>query len=158
MSETRRQIRAALAGNKKLLLSALQADCVDDALLVKGTIGRMVRTGELLKHAGESAHKSLYSLSPGFVEGLPAVKSRKSAKKTGKKAGAPRKPRKAKQPRKTKTASSSAPPAPERAFLPAITADMEIVLIGAGPAPILFSKQESCRIADLVFANFTPGQ
>ena len=156
MSEARPQIRAALAGNKKLLLSALYEACTDDPLLVKGAVSRMVRTGELLKHAGLSARLSLYSLSPGFVEGLPKIKRGKPEKPAGKKRAQKPSKRAALRPVAMLLPGAeyiSAPPA-AFPFTVALTADLELLIVGPH-GPQLFSAEHTQQIATLALDRFT---
>ena len=89
-------ITAALTGQKAGFTTAEIRECLPASVQgkVSGTLNRMVKSGALIKHAGESPHKSRYSLNPETAPVTPraAAPKRKARAKVQPTPPAPARP------------------------------------------------------------------
>lgn len=146
-TSVKEQILAALRGKTTGLTSIelREATGVSKPNAISYTLFGMVKSGEVIKHKGESPNKSRYSLNPEAI--VDAPRPRKAAKKPG------RKPGKKRQARSAAVVTEIAP-ATARAFTPALTADSELVLVSVGQPALFFSPEQTVAIATLLAANF----
>lgn len=116
---------------------------------VMSAIMALKKTGEVVSFPGDSPRKTLYAIGAGNA---PPPKTAKPPRKgpTGKKDKTPAKPPK----RKARPAPAASCNVAD--FLPAMTADKRLVIVG-GTEPLMFSIEQTQNIADLIFENFEAG-
>lgn len=115
---------------------------------VMSEIMALKKTGEVVSFPGDSPRKTLYAIGSGSAPHPrpPSPRARGFADKTDKK---PAKPPK----RKPKADPAPAASCNVADFLPAMTADKRLVIVG-GTEPLMFSIEQTQNIADLIFENF----
>lgn len=144
------KIREALKNQTTGLVSAeiRERAGIKEAKACNLALAQMKASGEILPHAGDSPKKTRYTLNPDHVQdaagaaggGRRTTAKKKAKKKPGRKARATRTP--------------AAPPAVAPMFVPALSADHELVLVAEGLAPQIFTPEQTVAIATLLGANF----
>lgn len=162
MSATSEKIRAALTGRTTGLtsLEIREASKLPSSALFSVTLRDMTKRGEIIKRAGATRVDSRYTLNPEHGANPPPARPKKSASKKRAKKPAPPQRRKAKKgKRRDRPPSAAAAPAPAVAdsFVPAMTADGELLVISAGAPPQIFPAEHTQRIATLMLQHFNPG-
>lgn len=140
-------IRAALTGKTTGLTSAEIREKAAIDKLGSALFG-MVKSGEIIKHKGETERDTRYSLDPNRIADAPRA-AKKSKKKKSRRAAPPQ--------RSTKATARKTPAPAARTFIPAITVDQELVLVdrGADPSVRIFSAEDTQAVAQLMLSNFT---
>ncbi len=149
MSATSDKITAALKGKTTGLTSKELREATGlEGSLFSATLSLMVGRSDLTKHAGKTRNDSRYSLNPEKLADAPRSTKRKSKKK---------KPRRAAPPQRRGGKARRTPAPLERTFIPAITADQELVLVdrGADPGVRIFSAEDTQAVAQLMLSNFS---
>lgn len=148
MSVTSDKIAEALKGKTTGMNSAAIREATGlSGSLFSSTLISMVARGQLIKHDGEDRASTRFSLNPEHIADAP--KAAKKKRKTGKRKTS-KKARRVAPPQHRKTTAPV-----ERSFIPAITADQELVLVGHGDSPVVFNAEQTAAIATLMLANFT---
>lgn len=151
MSKTTDKIVAALTGKTTGLTASELRDLTkeDGKNAIAAALFAMAKRGQVVKHKGDSPNKSRYTLNPEQIADTPRQAKKPSKKKARRAAPAPR------QGTSPKLRAAVAPL--ERSFIPAITADQELVLVdrGAAPGVRIFSAEETQAVAQLMLSNFT---
>jgi len=154
MSELRPSISAALAkAGRKLTAAELYTllGTSEPKKKVNATIFRMKTDGSIKAFSGDSPHKTLYA--PGGANGKaqPAAHAPpKNGKGNGHDHTHAARPEPEASPKPGATPSAQCNVAQ---FVPAMTADKRLVMVG-GSEPLIFSTEQTQSIADLIFENF----